>query len=407
MTHNKSPNWLIETQNKSWEPEILISGITLTFLFILSNHIYNFFGMLVQDFGVIEAIPKTLYIVSIIILTGLKIILIIHLILRGVWTGFVGLSYVFPRGVRQEKLPRSDRKLQFDKPEIMVIRLEKICSLLFSFIFSSIAFFMSFYLMYIPLILLYMTGLRGRLVRFITLGYALALILMVLILSSLFKTKLKSSGLKNRIGNSVLNLILNIYYTNIGKARMFLIFALYFLIVVSFSFRDITGFRFKNNSEVDIHSKEEMVMVNNDLYKSLRDSRLRIPKACIDHFRVTSGRLTLFIASYREDSQSLEKIKNNPSLLEENGMNTGRAIQSFADLLQIAIDGQPVSDLKWYRMENRPTGQKGIRARIALPEMKCGCHELKISKVLWQPRKKKLKLLENWLIIPFELERDI
>ena len=42
-----------------------------------------------------------------------------------------------------------------------------------------------------------------------------------------------------------------------------------------------------------------------------------------------------------------------------------------------------------------------------MPEMKNGQHVLKISKLIWRQKKKKLKLLENWQIIPFELERDI
>ena len=140
MEENQTPKWLIAAQNKSWEPEILISGITLTFLFILSNRIYNFFGMLTQDFGVFDAISKSLYIISIISLTSLKIILVAHLVLRGVWTGFVGLSYVLPNGVKYEKLPKNQRSVKFDTPESIVIKIEKICSLLFSFIFSSITF---------------------------------------------------------------------------------------------------------------------------------------------------------------------------------------------------------------------------------------------------------------------------
>ena len=73
MNQNKTPDWLVEIQNKSWEPEILISGFTLTFLFILSDYIYNFYGMLVQDFAVFEVIARVLYRVSIGILTGFKI----------------------------------------------------------------------------------------------------------------------------------------------------------------------------------------------------------------------------------------------------------------------------------------------------------------------------------------------
>ena len=117
MNNSKTPDWLLEVQNKSWEPEIIISGITLTFVFILPNYIYNFYGMLVQDFGVFDAIAKILYRISVIAITGLKIILNVHLILRGLWTGCVGLSYVFPAGVNNEKLPKSQRNNIYDKPD--------------------------------------------------------------------------------------------------------------------------------------------------------------------------------------------------------------------------------------------------------------------------------------------------
>lgn len=31
---DKTPDWLIEIQTRSWEPEIIISGIMLTFVFL-------------------------------------------------------------------------------------------------------------------------------------------------------------------------------------------------------------------------------------------------------------------------------------------------------------------------------------------------------------------------------------
>ena len=49
MKKDITPQWLIDIQHRSWEPEILISGITLTFLFLLTDYIYNFCGMLIQQ----------------------------------------------------------------------------------------------------------------------------------------------------------------------------------------------------------------------------------------------------------------------------------------------------------------------------------------------------------------------
>ncbi|MCK5075932.1 MAG: hypothetical protein KAR38_06125, partial [Calditrichia bacterium] len=136
MNKHKTPDWLKEIQNKSWEPEILISGITLTFVFILSTKIYNFCGMLIQDLGVDSNVAGSLYIISIFLSTGLKIILITHLMFRGLWAGMVGLSYVFPKGINKQNLPKSKKNIIYDDPDTFVIKLEKICSMLFSFVFA-------------------------------------------------------------------------------------------------------------------------------------------------------------------------------------------------------------------------------------------------------------------------------
>ncbi len=105
--------------------------------------------MLIQENGVRLVVGRNLYIVSIIILTGLKVGLIFHLILRGVWTGFVGLSYVFPEGVNKQNIAEKKEVLiSKNLLDEFVIKLEKICSLLFSFVFSSIIFIGSFCLRY-------------------------------------------------------------------------------------------------------------------------------------------------------------------------------------------------------------------------------------------------------------------
>ena len=100
----QTPSWLKEIQNNSWSPEILISGLTITFIFVMNNHIHNFFAMLIQDFGRM-IIPNTAHLFFIIALNIIKVVLLFHLLMRGLWTGLIGLSYVYPDGVKVEKLP--------------------------------------------------------------------------------------------------------------------------------------------------------------------------------------------------------------------------------------------------------------------------------------------------------------
>ncbi len=407
MNEHKTPDWLIETQNKSWEPEILISGITLTFLFIISNDIYNFYGMLIQDFGVFDAIAGISYIISIMILTGLKIILIIHLILRGIWTGFVGLSYVFPNGVNKQNLSKSDRNINYDKPEKLVIDIEKICSLLFSFIFSSVTFTIGFCTIHIPLTILFIIGVNITYMRIIALWYSFIVVISSIIFSILYKTKLKNSKLRTKIENSIFNNIIIIYYTNIGKIKTSLILAFYFLIIILLSFSNISKFKFKNQKSTNISSKANIINLNKDHYETLRNQKLRIPKATINQFRIEDNTIRLFISFYKEDIYTIPKLQNNSMFLKEFDIKSDSTNINLGDLYKITIDDKAISGLRWYSIDNTYTNQKGIMTTISLDNIESGYHELKINKVLWIIKKKEMKLINNWVNIPFEIENNI
>jgi hypothetical protein len=98
------PEWLKRLQQESWQAEILISGAALVGLTSLANNA----AMLkfVFDYGTTLtpeiANPLTVLInfVILVLLEGFTV----HLILRGYWIGLVGLNYVFPEGVRTDKL---------------------------------------------------------------------------------------------------------------------------------------------------------------------------------------------------------------------------------------------------------------------------------------------------------------
>ena len=259
MTNDENtPKWLIDTQNKSWEPEILISGITLTFLFILSSHIYNFCAMLIQDFGVYEVIGRTSYIASMVILTGLKITLIIHLLLRGLWAGLVGLSYVFPQGIKRENLPPSERDIDYDKPHQSVIKIERICSLLFSFIFSSIASVGGIFLVFIPVVLLFMMGLSTEFIHVASMIYALAVIIFSILFSVLLKRWLKNSHLRVLMEKSILNTIIYTYTTNVGRTKTWGLFIIYFAVILLLCRPYFNMFNFENEeSVIEINQYEQ------------------------------------------------------------------------------------------------------------------------------------------------------
>lgn len=142
---NFKPEWLKELQLKSWEPEILLSGIVLygmfqvpealdRFLFYFSSQIYN-------DFNAMNLLVAMLKVGVYWLIVGL----VLHLICRGLWIGVVGLSYSFPKGVNPEKLkfrPRYMKKVEaVPSLDVIILRLEKVSSFLYSvsfFLFMSL-----------------------------------------------------------------------------------------------------------------------------------------------------------------------------------------------------------------------------------------------------------------------------
>jgi hypothetical protein len=403
MNERKTPDWLIETQNKSWEPEILISGITLTFLFIISSHIYNFYGMLTQDFGVYDGITKMSYSISVSTFVGLKMILLSHLILRGIWTGFVGLSYVYPRGVNKQKIRKEDRNIDFDTPEEYVIKIEKICSLLFSFIFSSITFIIGIFIVFIPITILFLFGLNMVYIHYFSLALA-AIIVIISLIMTVFRGRLKNSKIEFFMANSIFNNALVIYLSNIGRVKAYTMFISFILIVVALSFPDISRFDFDNEKIAEISTTADIVSLDNNHYEALRNQELRISKATIDRFRVIDDSVELFISFYKEDIYTIKELEHDPESAQKFGVGSDSTKISLPDLYKVTIDDRLIAGLKWYSVDNIGTGQKGIMTKIPLRTLKHGYHELKIDKIFWKISKKKMKRIVSWGAIPFETE---
>jgi len=96
--------WLENLRRNSCEPEVIISGIIFAFLFIFPSKVYEFSAYLIQDLGV-GYLPSSLVLLYLtMIISIFKIFFVVHLALRFIWAGLLGLSFAFPEGVIQEKL---------------------------------------------------------------------------------------------------------------------------------------------------------------------------------------------------------------------------------------------------------------------------------------------------------------
>ena len=144
--------WLDRLQQESWQLELIISGVAIFGLFQTISPL-EVWGERLQnsliDHNIATLVLSFGYSATILSVYSLISCLLIHITLRGLWIGAVGLRY-FSGDIDYERLGYStlfkkylQRKVGgFDK---YIARLEDYCSLMFALSFLLVFFFISFF----------------------------------------------------------------------------------------------------------------------------------------------------------------------------------------------------------------------------------------------------------------------
>ncbi len=407
MEETQIPKWLTKIQNNSWEPEIIISGFSIAFFFILPKYIYNFTAMLIQDFGADALLSFVQYTIMIFIITSLKVLFIGHLTLRGLWTGLVGLSYVFPNGVKKELLEKDLKDLTFKKPIDLVIEIEKICSLIFSFAFMIILYLIRIMIFYFVLIagniIFYAFNLNSAAMQFAQLTL-IAIVIVIFVIFQTFKKKM----FWEHTSNSVSSNLIHTFSTNISKKRMRIILLSFIIITIPLSYSSISKFKFDVQGKLRI-SKSNLTYVDQNNYLNEKNNGLRIPRAAINSFLIENNILELYISSYKRDEGLIRDIQANfdkykivmPKVPGVPEVDINKLDQT--GLYQIFIDDELIFVKDWLLKKVIANSQKFLTVEIPVDNFSSGIHTLKIKRVRWIKKKKDFVLIEDWASIPFKM----
>ncbi len=398
---NKTPDWLTKIQNNSWEPEIIISGFSIAFFFLLPKYIYNFTAMLIQDLGANVILSTVQYGLMTFIVTSLQVLFTGHLVLRGLWAGLVGLSYVFPNGVRKENLKKELRDSDFKKPIDLVIEVEKVCSLIFSFAFTIILFLINIIALYSILIicfmLLYNFNLDTQMTRIVQVA-------LVLCLSAIFvwfqRSRSKKPGLNG--SQSLVNNLLNTFTTNIPKKTQILLLLGFAMLVVPLSYSNINKFKFDAN-DVTKKPKTGLVSINQNNYLDKKSDELRIQRAALNSYDVTNSDLELYISTYKSDRILLREITNNPDKFAIIRPDVDIESVDQTALYRVYIDDQPINNDEWLLTKNSSYKQELLTTYISTESLFPGLHTLEIKRVKWDKKAKDFVLIDDWMRIPFNV----
>lgn len=364
--------WLENLQRNSWEPEVIISGITLAFLFVFPAKIYEFSAYLIQEVGIgyLSSLLVLFYLTTIV--SVFKIFFVVHLCLRFVWTGLLGLSYAFPEGAINKNLFKISQRYEYQKPADMVLKLERLCSMTFAYPVSLVQVFLIF-----TIFLGFLTGLYF----WFNLNYLIIFILFalgVLAFIGLLLSK-KKSKFKTWYAENMLSSVSAIYQSNLGKWLAviygFLIFGLAYPIIMS-DVQDFTMFR----NERGIIAKELEWPAKHLHFENEHDIAMRYPRAFIPSEEVADNYLRLGVARYEGDGKIIEELNTDFSgVLESLSWKT---LNQTADLHRVYIDGEPVKIDAWTKHRLAGTKQKIYQTGIDITGLAPGVHTIRVEKLL-------------------------
>ena len=439
-------NWLERLQQESWNLELLISGFSVLLLLQarsslleLVDYIDLFYDFSQQFRNVIMMFLG----ITILSCYALIISLVIHIFLRGFWVGAVGLRSVQPRvdfrrlrytpafeQYLHEKLPTLDR---------LIIRLDQICSAIFSFAFLIIFMLVSLAAWFLVLSLINIginiipepipeDSVAWQVLE--VFAYAITIIFAIISLLYLIDTlslgifkKIKRIGKGYRWIYRVMNTITlsflyrSIYYhliSYIGIWRSRLLLTMFIFSMLTAPYARLTHAIFYP----DYFPDNEIATY---YYDDTRTEDDIIWGASISSSVIESNNLPLFIRYSPSRNKTLlhlcegyepakvDKIiwgirwngvgfDLNDPYIEENSPDS--LLNCLSSVYQVSINDSLNFEPQYYYFTHPNKGELGIYTVLDISTLPKGHHQLKIDYKVWREKQDTI-ITREWLQIPF------
>jgi len=419
--------WLKKLEQESWQLELLVSAFTI-FLLIMAIGSYDaFIESLSYKYDLSDSLLSFIYVFMLLLgasIDALVVFLIIHLMLRGFWIGSIGLRSV-QANIDFDKLNYSDFFTEKLKKKVisldnLVVMLDEICSLIFSFAFliMSILFAFGLYLLFIGVVGLSLgtlitltTGTLSTIIGIIGATMSIVILISGLIYFIDYLTLgfFKKFRWFSKIyypfyqfyGAITLAVISkSIYYyliSRFSKKRIRIVYVLALAVIIFNSLTEFDQYQFFPN-EID----NRVLSINE--YDNLRPADTYITGASIESNIVSNGFFQLFLRYDPKDNELIQSNCPDFAPLKKDGWNWSMKIdtkdgnlllrgQDFAEedknklldcissLYSVSINDSIYSDIKYYYYTHPSKGQKGLVTMISSAGFKKGENVLRIKKV--------------------------
>ena len=399
-----TPKWLKKLQLNSWEPEILLSGIVLYGMFKMPDLLdqLNYWtqtnisenGDDIENF--LSLFKTAIY--------WLIFGLILHLISRGIWVGMVGLSFTFPKGINIDNLnlsPRFNEHISsIPSIEEIIIKLEKICSSLFSISFMLFMCIIGCYFYFLVLLIIPIFSF-GYFVEdgfdYISHPIAVTYILTVIALGFIALFDFLTLGWIKRFSwisrfyypvhkflshITLSRLYRPIYYaiiSNMSKWKISIFLLLF--VFASFYVLDESDQDFSDNgfSDIELWNNRSGFSAFTGHYDDQNEDKFSIT-AHIQSDVIRGNTVRLFIVSRADREKAIKENCNYDSL--RTSLDTSRVYVDLHCLKmyhKVFINDSLIRNLPWKFHYKSSTKQKGLLTWINVRSLPEGLHELTLK----------------------------
>lgn len=365
--------WLEHLQRNSWEPEVIISGISLAVLFVIPSRLLQYSIVLIQDYG-LEQMPALMVLGYFsLIISVFKIFLVSHLFLRFMWACMLGITYAFPEGVLKEKLFKISQAFDYPHPNEYLLKLERWCSIGYGF---PLSFALPLFSITIYLVLL--------IVIYLLLNLDFQIIYIVFMVTMLgffvYAAVISKVGLKKRIRVGMNATIGAVYSSNLGKWTTMSFTLGFVVLAIPFVLSDLKGFSYYQpitNLDDEFYDWPDQ----SHYFEEYNSDNVRFPRVWTEEMEVSEDQLNLYLARYAREEKDLPRLQ--PLLAGDFDTLQWGKLESLEDTYRIFLNDSMVKSEKWIPVASGKTGQKALFGTIPISHLPSGVHEVRIERLVY------------------------
>ena len=427
---NQITQWLKKLEQESWQLELLVSAFTIFLLIQASMAFDEFFIDLQFTYNLSNGILAFLFFFLVLISTALDALtmfLIVHLMLRGFWIGSIGLrsvqSTVDFSALKYSEFFTEKLRKKVISLDSLVIRMDEICSVIFSFSFLVISILLSFglYLTFLGLfgVMLnsvseYFSGIFNTIYTIIS----VTMTLLILISGIIYVIDYFTLGFFKKY--KWFSKIYYPFYRFYGLITLsFISRSIYYYLISKFSKRRIRiGYLFVGIGCVSMwffeydqyqfypENTNNKFYMSHNFYDDLRKTdgpAAYVMKASIQSRSITGPYLELFLRYDPKDNPLIQSNCPDFTPMKSDGINPRlklvtrdmsvfiqdqnydeedleKLLKCMSALYEITINDSIYSEIHYYFFEHPSKDQKGIQAMISTRDFNAGENKLQITK---------------------------